>query len=81
MATGRAIITTDTPGCRETVNDGENGFLIRPRLVEELYQAMKKFVDRPELIKKMGGCSRRLAEEKFDVHQVNHLLMQRLGLL
>ncbi len=81
MATGRAIITTDTPGCRETVNDGENGFLIRPRLVEELYLAMKKFVDRPELIKKMGGCSRRLAEEKFDVHQVNHLLMQRLGLL
>lgn len=81
MATGRAIITTDTPGCRETVKDGENGFLIEPRKVDGLYLAMKKFVDRPELIKKMGVCSRRMAEERFDVHRVNDLLMQHLGLL
>lgn len=81
MAVGRGIITTDTPGCRETVIEGENGFLIPPRDADALYEAMKKPVESPALIKKMGRYSRRLAEEKFDVHRVNDLLMQQLGLL
>lgn len=80
MAIGRAIVTTDAPGCRETVIDGENGFLVEPRNVESLYLAMKKFVADPELIRTMGKNSRRIAEQKFDVHRVNDLLLHRLGL-
>lgn len=80
MAMGRAIITTDVPGCRETVVDGDNGFLVPVRDPQALAQAMCKFIERPELIARMGGRSRQMAEEKFDVHKVNARLLQVMGL-
>lgn len=80
MAMGRAIITTDAPGCRETVVDGENGFLVRPRDAESLYRAMMRFVDQPALAPAMGGASRKIAEAKYDVRQVNAALMRYAGL-
>jgi glycosyltransferase involved in cell wall biosynthesis len=76
MSMGRPIITTDAPGCRETVNDGENGFLIPPRDAESLFRAMMRFVEEPGLAKRMGPKSRRLAEAKYDVRKVNEKLLR-----
>ena len=81
MAMGRAIITTDAPGCRETVVDGDNGFLVEVKSVESLVEAMQKFIHQPELIEKMGNRSREIALHKYDVHQVNAHMMQEMGLI
>lgn len=81
MAMGRAIITTDAPGCRETVVDGDNGFLVEVKSVESLVKAMEKFIKQPELIEKMGKRSRDIALNKYDVHQVNKHMMQEMELI
>jgi len=80
MAMGRAVITTDVPGCRETVINGVNGFLIRPKDVAALAKAMERFILSPELIKKMGKESRRMAEQKFDVREKNETILKQIGL-
>lgn len=80
MATGRAIITTDAPGCRETVVDGVNGLLVPPRDAEALYGAMRRFVDQPELAGPMGEESRRIAETRYDVRNVNADILRHVGL-
>ncbi|MGA9697398.1 MAG: glycosyltransferase, partial [Acinetobacter sp.] len=81
MAMGRAIITTDAPGCRETVVEGDNGFLVEVKSVESLVEAMRKFIHQPELIEKMGNRSREIALHKYDVQQVNTHKMQEMGLI
>lgn len=80
MAMGRPVITTDAPGCRETVVDNDNGFLVPVKSVEALVVAMKKLIDNPELIKKMGQRSREIAEEKYDVHKVNDSMLKAMGI-
>ncbi len=79
MAMGRPIITTDAPGCRQTVRDGENGFLVPVRDVQALVQAMTFFVEHPEAVPRMGKASRTLAETVFDVHRVNARLLSLLS--
>ena len=76
MAIGRAVITTDSVGCKETVADGLNGFLVPPYEYEALAQKMEYFIQNPGAIDKMGLESRRIAEEKFDVHKVNDRLLK-----
>ena len=80
MAMGRPIITTDAPGCRETVIDGYNGYLVPVKAVEELASAMESFIVNPELIIEMGKASRQLVEEKFDVNAVNQSMLEAMGL-
>ena len=80
MAMGRAIITTDAPGCRETVVDGDNGFLVPVKSADALAQAMLRFVQDPGLAARMGLRSRQLAEEKYDVHQVNAAMLRAMGI-
>ncbi|WP_435988091.1 glycosyltransferase family 4 protein [Sulfitobacter sp. SH22] len=80
MATGRAIITTDAPGCRETVQEGVNGFLVPVRDSVALAAAMEKFIIEPELIDRMGTQSRRIVTEKYDVHKVNAVMIDAMGL-
>lgn len=80
MAMGRAIITTNAPGCRETVIDGYNGFLIPVRSVEALEQAMLRFINDPALIDRMGQRSRLMAEEKYDVRKVNSVMLQEMNI-
>lgn len=79
MAMGRPIITTDVPGCRETLVQGLNGLLVAPRDAAALAHAMLQFVDHPEWLEPMGKSSRRMAEEKFDVRVINQKLMNVLG--
>lgn len=78
MAMGRAIITTDVPGCRETVVDGLNGYLVPPRSAEALAGAMEKLIQDPDSLARMGLESRKMAEEKFDVHRINALILREL---
>lgn len=71
MAVGRAVVTTDAPGCRETVTEGENGYLVPPRNPKALEEAMERFILDPALAQRMGRSSRALACRRYDVHQVN----------
>lgn len=80
LAVGRAVITTDMPGCRDAVSDGKNGFLVEPRNSESLVLAMEKLAADPELTKTMGAHSRHLAETVYDVRLVNKLLMDEMRL-
>jgi len=80
MAMGRAVITTDAPGCRETVIDGDNGFLVPVKSVDKLVEAMEQFIDNPELVVQMGARSRQIAEDKYDVHKVNHVMVSAMGI-
>ncbi len=80
MAMGRAVITTDAPGCRETVINGDNGFLVPAKDANALMQAMLRFIEEPALIEKMGKRSRAIAEEKYDVHKVNAQMMSAMEL-
>lgn len=79
MAMGRAVITTDVPGCRETVVDGLNGYLVPVRDVPALVNAMLAFIVNPDLIGRMGHESRSMAEDRFDVHRINQRLLEILG--
>ncbi|WP_161540671.1 glycosyltransferase family 4 protein [Rhodothermus marinus] len=80
MAMARPVITTDAPGCRETVADGVNGFLVPPRDVEALVEAMEHFIRDPSLVERMGRESRKLAEERFDARKINERLLRELGI-
>lgn len=80
MAMGRPVITTDAPGCRETVIDGENGYLVPVKSVDALVAAMRRFIDNPGLAARMGQRSRQIAEDKYDVHKVNAVMLREMGI-
>ncbi|MYN11824.1 glycosyltransferase [Pusillimonas sp. TS35] len=75
MAMSRAIITTDAPGCRETVTEGDNGYLVSVKSAAELAQAMQRFLDDPTLAARMGARSLSIAREKYDVRKVNTAML------
>ncbi|MDG2008394.1 MAG: glycosyltransferase family 4 protein [Candidatus Binatia bacterium] len=80
MATGRPIITTDTPGCRETVCAERNGFLIPLQDPRKLADAISELISSPELRLQMGEESRRIVEERFDAAIVNETVIAALEL-
>lgn len=80
MSMGRAIITTDAPGCKETVEHGTNGFKVKVQSVEELVEKMIIFIENNNLIGSMGEQSRRLAIEKYDVRIVNAQMISEMKL-
>lgn len=80
MSMGRAIITTNAPGCKETVINGKNGFKVEVQSVDELVQAMTQFISRPYLIKVMGDVSRQIAIEKYDVRKINAHMISEMNL-
>ncbi len=79
MAMGRPIITTDWVGCKETVDEGVNGYKVPIRDMDAVYEAMMKFVENPELIASMGAESRRIAERRFNVHKINALILETMN--
>lgn len=80
MAIGRPVITTDAPGCRETVADGLNGFLVPKWDAEALANKMCYFIEHPEQINIMGLESFKIAQEKFDADKINLKLLEIMGL-
>jgi glycosyltransferase involved in cell wall biosynthesis len=81
MAMGRPIITTDAIGCKETVEEGINGFKIPVRNPEALAKTMLLFIEQRDLIDKMGTASRQIAEKKFDVNQINTKILSEFGII
>jgi glycosyltransferase involved in cell wall biosynthesis len=81
MSMGRAIITTDAPGCRETVVDGQNGKLVPVRNASALVAAMIELGKNHELAAAMGQASRRLAQEKYEAGRVAVDTLTKAGLL
>lgn len=80
MSTGRPVITTDIPGCRDAVIQGETGLLVPVKQSEILAKAMEKFITDPQLIVKMGTKGRQLAENKFNSCQINRQILNAMEL-
>lgn len=80
MAMGRAVVTTDAPGCRDTVEEGVNGYLVPVRDSAALAEAMRTFIMNPSLMISMGLKSRRMAEQRFDVRAVNRTILAEMSL-
>ena len=78
MATGLPIITTDAPGCRETVVDKCNGFLVNVNDIDSLYGAMRSLINDKDLRSKMGKASLERARTIYDVHKVNQSILESL---
>lgn len=86
MSVGRAVITCNTPGCKETVRDvddssrGRNGFLVEPKNSQMLAEKMIWMIEHLEEVKTMGLESRKYAEDRFDVEKVNKVMMDTMGI-
>lgn len=86
MSIGRPVISTKSPGCKETVRGlddkgkGLNGFLIDPKNSQQLADAMCWMIDHPDEVKRMGIESRKYAEDRFDVEKVNKAMMETMGM-
>ncbi len=78
LATGLAVVTTDSPGCRETVRDGVNGRLVPPRDGAALIHALRDLLSDRERTGSMGRASAVLARERFDVRLVNRAVVTRI---
>lgn len=81
MSMQRPIITSDAPGCRETVEDGVNGFLVEPRKSAPLLNAMRRFIEEPTLVPEMAKASRALVEQHYDVRKVNKVILKAMELV
>lgn len=81
MATGRTIVTTDAPGCRETVIEGKNGFMVPVGQIEPLVDAMTSLIKDRQLISDMGTQSLMIAQSRYDVDKVNSVMLTEMGLM
>ena len=80
MSIGRPILTTNVEGCRETVAEGVNGFLVPKRDHQALAEKMIWFIENKHEWNEMARQSRQMAEDKFDVHKVNESLLEIMQL-
>jgi glycosyltransferase involved in cell wall biosynthesis len=82
LSSGRAIVATDVPGCREVVIDGENGLLVPARQSEPLAQALEILINQEQLRHSMGERGRQMAEAEFSIEQViaQHMSIYRKAL-
>lgn len=81
MAMGRSIITTDAPGCRETVKNNENGYLVPVGDVGAIVDRMSYLIEHPQESRVMGRKSAEIAMNKYDVDLVNDKIMRTMGLM
>ncbi|MGG6831005.1 UNVERIFIED_CONTAM: glycosyltransferase, partial [Staphylococcus haemolyticus] len=80
MAVGRPVITTDIPGCNETVVEGVTGFIIPKWNVNALVEKMTYFIDHPEQVNKMGYQGFLYAKKNFNADYINYRLLQMMGI-
>ena len=75
-SSGCAIVTTNSIGCKETVVNGLNGFLVKKKDVNDLFEKIEILINNPSLVTSMGIESRKLVEEKFDSQRINRSIIQ-----
>ena len=80
MSMGRPVLTTNAVGCKETVEESVNGFMVPVGSAIKLAEKMFWFIENSDQIKPMGLASRKMAEEKFDVHKVNKEMLKIMGI-
>ena len=78
MSIGRPILTTNTSGCRETVIDGQNGWLVPKADADALAHRMRWFLKNSDQLEKMGQCSRKIAQNRFEVELINRKMLRHL---
>lgn len=79
MSCGRAIVTTDWPGCREPVEDGVNGYMIPVKDAEALAQRLETLAKNPELMRRMGSAAYDTCKQKYEVSIVNAQMRDAIG--
>lgn len=79
LASARAVITTFTPGCKETVINGVNGFFVPTHNPKALAEKMTYFVEHPENIAKMGAASLELCKNKYEISIINKNMLSIMG--
>lgn len=80
MASARAIITTNTPGCKETVIDGENGFFVPTHNPEKLAEKMMIFISNPCKVAECGAKSYEICTNKYEVSIINNRMLKIMEL-
>lgn len=78
-ACGRAVVTTDVPGCRDAIDPGRTGLLVKVRDARALADGIRELLDDPARLRSMGETGRHWAERMFDVREVvaSHLALYR----
>lgn len=79
MSMGRPILTTSAVGCKETVEEGVNGFMVPVGSSIKLAEKMIWYIENKDKIQNMGKESRRIVEKKFNVHDINKEMLRILG--
>lgn len=69
-SSGRPIVATDVPGCRQAVVDGETGFLVPPGDPDRLAVGLRRLLDQPDLRHTMSAKARQHCLESFTIEQV-----------
>jgi len=77
-AVGREIITTDSVGCKDTVTDGYNGFIVPSKNWQAMAEKCIWIIENPDRAKEMGQNARNFSEEKFDSKKINNFLVQNI---
>ena len=77
-AVGRAIITTDSVGCRDSIEDGYNGFIVKLHDIDSAVEKVEYFIEHHEEGERMGRNSRKFAEEHFDQKKINSTILEVL---
>ncbi|MFL2703252.1 MAG: glycosyltransferase family 4 protein [Gammaproteobacteria bacterium] len=80
MSMGRPILTTNATGCKETVDEGINGFMVPIGSIKKLAEKMIWFIENKDKIQTMGEQSRIIVESRFDVRRVNEDMLKILGI-
>lgn len=79
-ALGRPVITTNAPGCKDTVISGYNGFIVPIKDSRALAEKIELLLLNPKLKLRMGENSYKLCKERFDVKKINKVLLEKMNL-
>ena len=80
MAMGRCAVATDVPGCRDLVQEGENGLLAKVRNPESLAAVMERLITEPGLVAALGNKARALMVERYDARHTANAIAEAMGL-
>ena len=79
-AMARPIITTNTPGCRETVVEGKNGLFVKPRDAADLADKMIWIIEHKNKLQEMGDKSYEICLEKFTIDKIDKRMLEIMGI-